>query len=103
MCQLTNGISNWVKESVLTEAEPKGRGYVIETWILIAQHLFQLSNFDGLVAVTSGLDDTSVLRLKQSWDAVSVQAKESFRSLRRIIDPSENHKTLRALFSSSSI
>ncbi|KAF5563887.1 Ras guanine-nucleotide exchange Cdc25p, partial [Fusarium phyllophilum] len=101
MCRLTNGISNWVKESVLTEAEPKRRGRVIATWILVAQHLFQLSNFDGLVAVTSGLDDTSVLRLKQSWDAVSVQAKESFHSLRRIVDPSENRKTLRALFSSS--
>ncbi|RBQ80893.1 hypothetical protein FVER14953_10575 [Fusarium verticillioides] len=102
MCQLTNRISNWVKESILTEAEPKGRGYVIETWILIAQHLFQLRNFDGLVAVTSGLDDTSVLRLKQSWDSISIQAKESFRSLRRIVDPSENRKKLRALFSSSS-
>ncbi|PNP84183.1 hypothetical protein FNYG_02871 [Fusarium nygamai] len=101
MCQLTNGISNWVKESVLTEPEPKDRGQVIETWILIAQHMFQLSNVDGLVAVTSGLDDTSVLRLKQSWDAVSVQAKESFCSLRRIVDPSENRKTLRAPFSSS--
>ncbi|KAG5746590.1 hypothetical protein H9Q70_010725 [Fusarium xylarioides] len=70
MCRLTNGISNWAKESVLTEAEPKRRGRVIATWILVAQHLFQLSNFDGLVAVTSGLDDTSVLRLKQSWDAI---------------------------------
>ncbi|KAF5975097.1 Ras guanine-nucleotide exchange protein [Fusarium coicis] len=101
MCQLTNGVSNWVKESVLTEAEPRRRGQAIETWILIAQHLFQLSNFDGLVAVTSGLDDISVLRLKQCWDAVSVQAKESFRSLQRIVDPSENRKTLRNLFSSS--
>ncbi|KAF5575801.1 Ras guanine-nucleotide exchange Cdc25p [Fusarium pseudocircinatum] len=93
-CRLTNGISNWVKESILPEAEPKSRCRVIERWILIARHLFQLSNFDGLVAVTSGLDDSSVLRLKLSLDAVSVQAKESFRSLRRIVDPSENRKTL---------
>ncbi|KAF5667505.1 Ras guanine-nucleotide exchange protein [Fusarium denticulatum] len=101
MCRLTNGISVWVKESVLTEAEPASRGRVIERWILTAQHLFHLSNFDGLVVVTSGLDDSSILRLKLSWDAVSVQAKESFRSLRRIVDPSENRRTLRALFSSS--
>ncbi|KAH7216966.1 ras guanine nucleotide exchange factor domain-containing protein [Fusarium redolens] len=102
MYQPTNGISSWVKESVVTEAEPKSRGYVIEKWILIAQHLFQLNNFDGLVAVISDLDDTSVFRLHQSCDTVSIQAKESIRSLRRIVDLSQNHKTLRPLISSSS-
>jgi son of sevenless len=54
------------------------------------------------VAVTSGLDNTSVSRLKESWNAVSLQAKESLRSSQRIIDPSENRKTLRALFLTSS-
>ncbi|KAF4944582.1 hypothetical protein FGADI_12586, partial [Fusarium gaditjirri] len=56
MMQLTNEISYWVKESILTDLNIKTRSLVIEKWILVAQHLFQLSNFDGLVAVTSGLD-----------------------------------------------
>jgi hypothetical protein len=45
MTELTNGISNWVKESVLTNVDPNTRGFIIERWILIAQHLFQVKSF----------------------------------------------------------
>ncbi|EMT74444.1 hypothetical protein FOC4_g10002560 [Fusarium odoratissimum] len=51
---------------------------------------------DGLVALTSGLDNTSVSRLEQPYDALSLQAKESLHSLERTVGLSENRKALRA-------
>ncbi|KAF5617046.1 Ras guanine-nucleotide exchange Cdc25p [Fusarium tjaetaba] len=97
MMQLSDGISNWVKHSILTDLDPKNRGAIIGKWILVAQHLFQLNNFEGLVAVTSGLDDHTVSRLRASWNAVSLPVKESLRCLRMIVDPSGNRKKLQAL------
>ncbi|KAG4258032.1 hypothetical protein FPRO03_02987 [Fusarium proliferatum] len=102
MMQLTDGVSNWVKQSILSDPDPKSRGAIIEKWVLVAQHLFQSNNFDGLVAVTSGLDDISISRLRASWNAVSLPAKESLRSLRMIVDPSGNRRKLQALTLTSS-
>ncbi|KAF5665719.1 Ras guanine-nucleotide exchange Cdc25p [Fusarium circinatum] len=102
MMQLSDGISNWVKHSILTDLDPKNRGAIIGKWILVAQHLFQLNNFDGLVAVTSGLDDHAVARLRASWNAVSLPVKESLRCLRMVADPSGNRKKLQSLTVASS-
>ncbi|RKL31122.1 hypothetical protein BFJ72_g11139 [Fusarium proliferatum] len=101
MCHLTNSICNWVKESILVEVDARIRGLVAEKWILIANYMFQIGNFDGLVAVTSGLDDSSIIRLRASWQHVSPPAIEILQSLKRIVDPSQNRRTLRALFASS--
>lgn len=101
MCHLTNSICNWVKESILVEVDARIRGLVAEKWILIANYMFQIGNFDGLVAVTSGLDDSSIIRLQASWQHVSPPAIEMLQSLKRIVDPSQNRRTLRALFASS--
>ncbi|CZR43733.1 uncharacterized protein FPRO_07350 [Fusarium proliferatum ET1] len=101
MCHLTNSICNWVKESILVEVDARIRGLAAEKWILIANYMFQIGNFDGLVAVTSGLDDSSIIRLQASWQHVSPPAIEILQSLKRIIDPSQNRRTLRALFASS--
>lgn len=101
MCHLTNSICNWVKESILVEVDARIRGLVAEKWILIANYMFQIGNFDGLVAVTSGLDDSSIIRLRASWQHVSPPAIEILQSLKRIVDPSQNRRILRALFASS--
>ncbi|KAF4958930.1 hypothetical protein FGADI_2009 [Fusarium gaditjirri] len=101
MCHLTNSICNWVKESILVEVDARIRGLVAEKWILIANYMFQIGNFDGLVAVTSGLDDSSITRLQLTWQHVSPPAIEILQSLKRIVDPSQNRRTLRALFATS--
>ncbi|KAF4338050.1 Ras guanine-nucleotide exchange Cdc25p [Fusarium beomiforme] len=101
MSHLTNNICNWVKESILEESDSRIRGLVTEKWILIANYMFQIGNFDGLVAITSALDDSSIMRLQISWHHVSAPAMEVLQSLKRIVDPSQNRKTLRALFATS--
>ncbi|TXB97711.1 hypothetical protein FocTR4_00011121, partial [Fusarium oxysporum f. sp. cubense] len=62
---------------------------------------FPAGMLDGLVALTSGLDNTSVSRLEQPYDALSLQAKESLHSLERTVGLSENRKALRASILSS--
>ncbi|RKL20891.1 hypothetical protein BFJ72_g14992 [Fusarium proliferatum] len=96
---LTNNICNWVKESILTETDCKARSLITEKWILTANYMFQMGNFEGLVAITSGLDDSSIARLEGSWHQVSLLASEMLQSLKRLIDPSGNRKTLRTLSS----
>ncbi|KAL6399641.1 hypothetical protein AUP68_17046 [Ilyonectria robusta] len=84
MSRLTNSISNWVKETILEQAHPKARGTVIEKWIQVAHQLFQLRNFDGLVAVVFALGDSSIYRLRDTWDSLSTIYLESLHSLSQI-------------------
>ncbi|KAF5017936.1 hypothetical protein F66182_10105 [Fusarium sp. NRRL 66182] len=102
MSRFTNGIANWVKETVLAEHDTRSRGATIGRWILVAHQFFQIRNLDGLVAIIGGLSDTSIYRLQESWATLPPLPKDLFRSLNRITDPAQNYKTLRALHQSSS-
>lgn len=97
MSRFTNSISNWVKETILEQAHPKARGTVMEKWIQVAHQLFQLRNLDGLVAVVFALGDSSIYRLRDTWDTLSTLHLESLHSLQMVTDPSQNHKALRAI------
>ena len=48
------------------------RGKYISHWIDIAQQCRLLKNFSSLKAIVFGLQSSSISRLGQSWDAVSV-------------------------------
>lgn len=97
MSHLTNSISNWVKETILEQAHPKARSTIIEKWIRVAHQLFQLRNLDGLVAVVFALGDSSIYRLRATWDTLSTLHHESLHSLQMVTDPSQNHKALRSI------
>ncbi|RSL38205.1 hypothetical protein CEP53_015077 [Fusarium sp. AF-6] len=97
MSRLTNNISNWVSATILSEPNAKVRGSIIGKWTQVAHQLFQLRNFDGLVAVVCGLTNTPVYRLHASWDAISSSDRESFHSLLTAVDPSQNYRALRGM------
>ena len=47
------------------------RGQAISHWIDVAQSCRVFKNFSSLKAIVSGLDSSSVYRLKRSWENVS--------------------------------
>lgn len=96
MSSFTTGLSNFVAESILQFEEVKKRAQVIKQWIKIAHQCHALRNYDALMAITCALTDTSIKRLKFTWDNVSLKRKEQLKSLQATVDINQNYKALRA-------
>ncbi|KAK4678815.1 Ras guanine nucleotide exchange factor bud5 [Podospora pseudoanserina] len=96
MSAFTTGLSNLVADTILQYDEVKKRALVIKHWIKIASQCSSLHNYDALMAITCALTDTSIKRLKMTWDTVSVKRKEMLKSLQSTVDFNQNYKALRA-------
>lgn len=95
MSAFTTGLSNLVADTILHFDEAKKRALVIKQWIKIANQCLGLNNYDALMAITCALTDTSIKRLKFTWDAVSAKRKDMLKSLQSIVDFNQNYKVLR--------
>lgn len=96
MSAFTTGLTNLVVDTILHYEEAKKRALVIKQWIKIANQCSQLHNYDALMAITCALTDTSIKRLKMTWDAVPVKRKEMLKTLQATVDFNQNFKILRA-------
>ncbi|KAK1773856.1 ras guanine nucleotide exchange factor domain-containing protein [Copromyces sp. CBS 386.78] len=96
MSTFTTGLSNLVVDSILRFDELKKRATVIKHWIKIGSQFLALNNYDGLMAVTCALTDSSIKRLRMTWDTISSRRKETLKSLQAIVEISQNYKALRA-------
>ncbi|KAK3320503.1 ras guanine nucleotide exchange factor domain-containing protein [Cercophora scortea] len=96
MSSFTTSLSNLVADTILQFSEVKKRATVIKHWIKIANQCLGLQNYDALMAITCALTDTSIKRLKLTWDTVSFKRREMLRTLQSIIDFNGNYKVLRA-------
>ncbi|KAI1635663.1 ras guanine nucleotide exchange factor domain-containing protein [Biscogniauxia mediterranea] len=96
MSGFSNDLSNLVADTILQYPEVKKRAAMIKQWIKIAQHCFDLNNYDGLMAIVCSLNSSIINRLRKTWDTVSPRRREALKALQAVVDPSSNHKALRA-------
>jgi hypothetical protein len=82
-----NDISWWTATEVIMKPTLKLRVDVVVKMIDVAQLLFELNNFNGLMEVTSGLNLSVVSRLKQLWENVPKKKIEQLRTLTEIMSP----------------
>jgi len=96
MSSLSTDLSNLVAETILQYSEVKKRAAIIKQWIKIAHQCYELHNYDGLMAIICSLNSSIISRLQKTWDAVSPRRREMLRTLQALVEPSQNHKLLRA-------
>ncbi|KAG4267265.1 hypothetical protein FPRO04_04877 [Fusarium proliferatum] len=85
MIHFTNQLSYVVIETILQCRTKTRRGNIIEHWIKIAQECSNIRNYDGLVALLSGLGHSSIARLHQTWNSVSPAALHDLEALKGFI------------------
>lgn len=95
MSSLSTDISNLVADTILQHPETKKRATVIKQWIKIAHQCLELHNYDGLMAINCSLTNTTISRLRKTWDLVSVKRKDMLRQLQETVESSQNNKVLR--------
>jgi hypothetical protein len=96
MSSLSTDLAHLVAETILDVPDIKKRAIVIKHWIKIADRCLELNNYDSLMAIMCTLNASTVVRLKKTWELVSVKHKEVLENLRAVIDVSKNYAVLRA-------
>ncbi|KAJ3339730.1 hypothetical protein HDU93_007846 [Gonapodya sp. JEL0774] len=95
-----NHVSYWAATEIVTQPEIKNRMKVVEKMIKIAKELRRLNNFNSLLAVVSGLNNSCVSRLKSTWEALPSKVIEARAELERVVNPEGNFGVYRGIYSS---
>ncbi|XP_073082754.1 RAS guanyl-releasing protein 4 isoform X8 [Manis javanica] len=91
---LSNSVSRWVQVMVLSRPGPAQRAQVLEKFIHVAQMLYQLQNFNTLMAVTGGLCHSAISRLKDSHAHLSPESTKELAALQRQHPPCSANEDL---------
>ncbi|KAF2070578.1 hypothetical protein CYY_008109, partial [Polysphondylium violaceum] len=99
MIGIFNQCSKWISSEIVGEKSSKTRVKKLKFFIKIAQHCYDMCNFNGLMLIISGLSCSSVTRLKGTWGALSSRRRERFDTLERFVNMEGNFKQYRMLLS----
>ncbi|KAN0108007.1 ras GEF [Hyaloscypha variabilis] len=95
MSTLSTDLSNLVADTILQYDDAKKRAVIIKHWIKIAHKCLELNNYDSLMAIICSLNSSTIIRLKRTWDVVSVKRKDMLKGLQAIVEPDKNYAVLR--------
>ncbi|CAG9116699.1 unnamed protein product [Plutella xylostella] len=90
-----NHISNLVISEILKKYTLAGRVAAIEKWAAVADIARCLHNFNGVLQICAALSNTSVYRLKKTWDKVSKTSKQTIEKMQTIISSECRFRILR--------
>ncbi|KAL5965178.1 Ras-specific guanine nucleotide-releasing factor 1, partial [Taenia solium] len=90
-----NEVSKLVVSEIITRSEISDRAACIEKWIAIADICRCLQNYNGVLQICAALENSSVHRLKATWDVVSKQSKQSFDKLLTLVAANARFKNMR--------
>lgn len=93
---LSNQITGWVADGILNEQDAKHRAALLKFYIKLADKCLSLNNFSTLFAVLAGLNSSTIMRLKKTWDVLSVKYRVLMERLQGVIEHTKNHAAYRA-------
>jgi len=93
-----NDIILWVIFEILSGNTPKDRLQIILHFILIAKALKKRSNFNGFAAIMSGINNSSVTRLKKTIGKLAEEKNSGSEELTELISGVDNFQGLRDMW-----
>jgi son of sevenless len=87
-----NDVSFWVGTEIVRPERLDARKRALVKFIEVAAALREISNFNGLFEVMSGLANAAVYRLRRTWDAVPVAHQRTVKELQDLTAPFFNFK-----------
>ncbi|CAK1581336.1 unnamed protein product [Parnassius mnemosyne] len=90
-----NHISNLVISEILKKCTLLGRVAAIEKWAAVADIARCLHNFNGVLQVCAALSNTSIYRLKKTWEKVSKTSKQTLEKMQILISSECRFRILR--------
>ncbi|KAI9258259.1 ras guanine nucleotide exchange factor domain-containing protein [Sporodiniella umbellata] len=95
-----NQITSWVSDVILSQQDIKKRSIVIKYWVQVAEKCRMLNNFNTCMAILSAFDNSSVGRLKRTWEVVGTRTNQTLQHIRKLMGANRNFVEYRALIHS---
>lgn len=92
-----NRMNRVVATTIVKQRDLKMRLKVLQNWILTAHEAHELSNFNAVSEIYSGLQNSAVHRLKLTWDELPPKSKAIYRNLKQFLSHEDNHSTYRKI------
>lgn len=96
-----NHVAQWVANMILIRDKAKHRAPCLEKFMVIAQKLRQLNNYNGLAAVLAGINGTAIHRLAQTRALVSPDVQKRFAGLVLLMGTQKSHFAYRLAWENS--
>jgi len=93
----------WVASEIVREPELPKRAYILKRCIAVAYECFRLKNFNGAMAIVSGLQNHCIYRLKNTWDELPEKSWDKWEELCSLFKCDQNFQTLREVTSCSDL
>ena len=97
MIAMTNQVSGWIVQTILTEREVKKRALYVKLFVQIAEKCRVFNNFNTIMSILAGLNSSPVHRLSRTWELVSPRTKASLDMLRTTMASTRNFAHYRDL------
>ncbi|ORZ19478.1 ras guanine nucleotide exchange factor domain-containing protein [Absidia repens] len=95
-----NQVTSWVTDAILSQPEAKKRVTLIKHWAQVAERCRQLNNFNTCMAILSAFDNSSVGRLKRTWEMVGARTNQILAQIRKLMGANRNFTEYRAIIHS---
>ncbi|KAK7065858.1 Ras protein-specific guanine nucleotide-releasing factor [Halocaridina rubra] len=90
-----NEVSRLVASEVIRGGTLASRVAVIEKWVAVADICRCLHNFNGVLQVCAAFQNTSVFRLKKTWEKVSKTTRQTLEKLQALVSADGRFRSLR--------
>ncbi|XP_059080751.1 ras-specific guanine nucleotide-releasing factor 2-like isoform X2 [Tigriopus californicus] len=95
MTKRFNDMSCLVISDIVTEPDVATRVQVIEKWTAVADICRCLHNFNGVLQICAAFTNSSVFRLKNTWNRVSKSTKQTIEKLQALVSSDGRFRNLR--------
>ncbi|CAH1153713.1 unnamed protein product [Phaedon cochleariae] len=95
MTKRFNDVSRLVASEILRRKSITTRVAAIEKWAAVADICRCLHNFNGVLEICSALTNTSIFRLKKTWEKVSKTTKQTIEKLQVVVSSDGRFRSLR--------
>ncbi|XP_014244538.1 ras-specific guanine nucleotide-releasing factor 2-like isoform X2 [Cimex lectularius] len=95
MTRRFNEVSQLVVSEIIRRPNMTARIHAIEKWAAVADISRCLHNFNGVLQVCAAFTNSSVFRLKKTWEKVSKTTKQTIEKLQTIVSSDGRFRNLR--------
>ncbi|XP_042899725.1 ras-specific guanine nucleotide-releasing factor 2-like isoform X2 [Parasteatoda tepidariorum] len=95
MTRRFNDVSRLVVSEIMRAAMMSSRVTIIEKWAAVADICRCLHNFNGVLQICAAFMNSSVFRLKKTWEKVSKTTKQSIDKLQALVSADGRFRNMR--------
>jgi len=94
-----NKVSNWIASEILKVQPLKERAVILNRFIIIAEESRALRNYNGTMAILSGLQSAPIYRLKKTWSLLPSKTWDIWDGLNSLMGNQKNFSSYRETLS----